>query len=219
VLMVTVPGPSESAASEPWAREPGAGEPGPRALHHERLVPGPGGWLLLAGFCGSLALVFLPLLGPAATGVLAGGLSVLFGGLLLRATPTVSVAEGWFHAGRARIPLACLGGVEELSPEAMRRACGTDLDGQAYLCLRGWVHTGVRVQVRDRDDPTPYWVVATRRPRDLARALRAVDSSPEPPGATAPPEPSGVAGSPAASGTACSPAAEEHAERARDTAD
>jgi hypothetical protein len=29
----------------------------------------------------------------------------------------------------------------------------------------------VRVEVVDPQDPTPYWLVSTRRPDDLARAL------------------------------------------------
>jgi hypothetical protein len=45
------------------------------------------------------------------------------------------------------------------------------LDGRAYLCLRGWISPVVRVELDDPDDPTPYWLVSTRRPAQLVAAL------------------------------------------------
>jgi hypothetical protein len=35
------------------------------------------------------------------------------------------------------------------------------------------VRGGVRVDVADPDDPTPYWLVSSRHPDKLAEALRA----------------------------------------------
>ena len=77
-----------------------------------------------------------------------------------------------FRAGRARIPVALLGAPEALDAEAMRQARGPGLDARAYLCLRGWISAGVRVPVLDPRDPAPYWLVSSRRPEDLAEALR-----------------------------------------------
>jgi hypothetical protein len=34
------------------------------------------------------------------------------------------------------------------------------------------VGPAVRIEVVDPDDPTPYWVISTRRPEDLIAALR-----------------------------------------------
>lgn len=34
--------------------------------------------------------------------------------------------------------------------------------------------TAVRVEVLDPEDPTPYWVVSTRRPMELAASLEAI---------------------------------------------
>jgi len=49
---------------------------------------------------------------------------------------------------------------------------GPELDARAYLCLRGWIAAGVRVPVLDPRDPAPYWLVSSRRPAELAEALR-----------------------------------------------
>ena len=123
--------------------------------------------LLGAGF----GLVTAPL--GAAVAVPVALLSTLvLGGMLLATTPTVAVANGVFRAGRARIPVELLGGPEVLDADAMRHARGPGLDARAYLCLRGWVPAGVRVPVLDPRDPAPYWLVSSRRPAELAEALR-----------------------------------------------
>ena len=86
-------------------------------------------------------------------------------------TATVSVAEGELRAGRARIPVTLLGDVTVLDPDAMRTELGPRLDARAHACLRAWIRTGVRVELADPQDPTPYWLVSSRRPEELARAI------------------------------------------------
>ena len=98
--------------------------------------------------------------------------TLALGGMLLATATTLSVSDGVFRAGRARIPVDLLGGPEVLDADGMRHACGPGLDARAYLCLRGWISAGVRVPVLDPRDPAPYWLVSSRRPAELAEALR-----------------------------------------------
>lgn len=105
-------------------------------------------------------------------------------GLLARTTPEVSVRDGQLHAGRARLPLEFCGAVESLDAAAMRHAHGPGLDARAYLCIRGWIPTGIRVAVADPRDPTPYWLISSRRPNLLAEAIEAARA--EQPSATQP---------------------------------
>ena len=51
---------------------------------------------------------------------------------------------------------------------------GRDADARAYLLLRPYLKRAVRVEINDPADPTPYWLVGTRRPEDLAEALEAL---------------------------------------------
>ena len=60
---------------------------------------------------------------------------------------------------------------EVLDPEGTRRVLGVDADARAYLVTRPYLKHSVRVPVSDPDDPAPYWLVATRHPDRLARAL------------------------------------------------
>ncbi len=93
-------------------------------------------------------------------------------GLLAVSRGRVQVADGVLHVPGARIPLDHLGGVTPLSREGTRRVRGPLAEPRAYVVTRGWLAESVRVQVEDPDDDTPYWLVGTRRPDELAAALR-----------------------------------------------
>lgn len=88
----------------------------------------------------------------------------------------ISVHDGELRAGRAHIDLRHVGGVTPLDAEGMRRQAGVDSDARAYLLLRPYLKRGVRVDILDPADPTPYWLISSRRPVDLAAALTAVVS-------------------------------------------
>jgi hypothetical protein len=85
----------------------------------------------------------------------------------------VEVSADGFRAGRALLPWSAVGGVRALDAEEARRAAGVDADGRAYLLLRAYCRCAIRVEVDDPDDPTPYWLVSTRRPQTVASAVRA----------------------------------------------
>jgi Protein of unknown function (DUF3093) len=90
---------------------------------------------------------------------------------LIRSAPLIEVREGVLHAGIATLPLACVGEVTALDAEQARMLRGPGADPFAWLVLRGWIATAVRIDVDDPEDDTPYWYVSTRRPRDLMTAL------------------------------------------------
>lgn len=105
-------------------------------------------------------------------GLLTGVVLVaLVGWLLTRATGHVAVAGDELRAGAARLPRWAWGPAVPLDAEAARRLRGVDADPRAFLYLRGWVPTAVRLDLNDPSDPAPYWYVSTRRPEALAQAL------------------------------------------------
>jgi hypothetical protein len=85
--------------------------------------------------------------------------------------PVVGVGGGSFRAGRAHVPLVHVGEVTVLDADAVRRQAGVDADARAYLLLRPYLKRGVKVEITDPDDPTPYWLVSCRRPEALAAAV------------------------------------------------
>jgi Protein of unknown function (DUF3093) len=78
-----------------------------------------------------------------------------------------------FRAGPESIELRCIGAVSPLDAEQARLLRGVRADARAPLVLRGYLPLAVRVDVRDPQQPVPYWYVSTRRPHELAAALRA----------------------------------------------
>jgi hypothetical protein len=142
------------------------------ARYAERLWPTPAVWSVLTAFGASFGLILYPV-DPAVAAAVAVLGALLAPGLTAAWTPLLEVTDDGrsFRAGRAQIPVELLGAVEPLDREQMRRARGPGLDARAYLCLRGWLGQGVRVQLVDPADPTPYWLVSSRRPEQLAAAL------------------------------------------------
>ncbi|MCA5893912.1 DUF3093 domain-containing protein [Isoptericola sp. NEAU-Y5] len=143
------------------------------ARFRERLVPGPAAWCGALGLGVIVGVTLWPLSHVAGivSAVLAAASTL---GALIATAPVIEVADGELRAGRAHVALSLLGDVTPmLDAEAMRTALGPALDARAYVCLRAWARTGVQVQLADPMDPTPYWLVSTRRPAELAAALRA----------------------------------------------
>jgi hypothetical protein len=145
----------------------------------ERLYPSPGVVAACVAFAVGLGVVVLPLGTAVGVGTFVVAACAL-AAVLVRSSARVSVEAadgGSFTAGPARLPLGVVGEVEPLDAGQMRHARGRGLDARAYLCLRGWVATGVRVYLRDPMDPAPYWLVSSRRPAALAAALSAAARS------------------------------------------
>ena len=84
----------------------------------------------------------------------------------------VAVEDGTLRAGRAHIGLEHVGEVTALDAEGVRRLAGVDADARAYLLLRPYLKRGVRIDITDRADPAPYWLVSCRRPEAVVTAVR-----------------------------------------------
>jgi hypothetical protein len=76
------------------------------------------------------------------------------------------------RADRDFLPASTIGRVRTLDRATMRDLLGRDARADAVMSIKPWVVTGVQVEVADSADRTPYWVVASRRPTELATALR-----------------------------------------------
>jgi hypothetical protein len=141
------------------------------ASYSEKLHPAGWVYLVAVGLGGTFGLIFLPHGTPLGIAVALGAIAALLAALTY-STPVIAVTDGQLRAGRARIRLDLTGEVHALDAEQMRHAHGPGLDARAYLCIRGWIPTGVRVALADPRDPTPYWLLSSRRPDRLAAAIR-----------------------------------------------
>ena len=138
--------------------------------YRERLWPTP--WIYVASllFIPASILVLAPVSLPA--GIVTGVLIYAAVVVSLSATaPVIEVCDGRLRAGRAEISLDDTGVATGATDAAARVERGTGLDARAYLVIRGWVQPVVRVPIVDPADPTPYWLVSTRHPKELAAAI------------------------------------------------
>jgi hypothetical protein len=81
------------------------------------------------------------------------------------------VSDGELRVRGAHVPLRYISGATSLDARTMRRLVGRDGDPAAFVSIRPWIGPGVQILLDDADDPTPYWVVSTRRPRQLVELL------------------------------------------------
>lgn len=138
--------------------------------YRERLLPPWWVYVLCLLVVPAAVLVFLPI-DPAWGVAVAAVLFLAAAAAFTLLSPTLEVADGEFRAGRARIPVSALGPATPLDSDAMARRLRTGYDAAAFHCTVPWVTTGLVAEVTDASDPTTCWVIATRRPATLARAL------------------------------------------------
>lgn len=138
--------------------------------YREKLWPTP--WIYLASLLliPASILVLAPVSMPAGivTGIV---LYLAVVGALSLTAPVVEVQDGRLRAGRAEIDLAHTGEAVAADAEQARIERGTGLDARAFLVIRGWIRPIVRIPIVDQRDPTPYWLVSSRRPDELAAAI------------------------------------------------
>ena len=103
-------------------------------------------------------------------------------GLWLLGRLRIAVTGGELRVDDARLPVRYVSGVTVLGPEQRRQLLGPAARPHAFVVQRPWVPGAVQVHLDDPDDPTPYWVVSSRRPADLAAAVLAERASAGRPG-------------------------------------
>ncbi len=80
-------------------------------------------------------------------------------------------ATGALRAGRHRLPLGEIAGASALDRDQAAALRGPRADPAAVLLLRPWLTRAVYVDVAGRPAAQPYWLIATRRPGQLAAAI------------------------------------------------
>ena len=154
-------------------------------LYAERLAPSAWVWVSALMVAASSGLVVLTTLGATVALVVAITAAALAAWALARSSVLIAVSAGELLAGRAHIPVSLLGSVRELNEVQMRALRGPRADARAYLCQRGWICAGVAITIADPGDIVPYWLLSSRRPAQLAAALRTAIAAEQPPPAQA----------------------------------
>ena len=158
---------SPSAPSTPRSTAADDGD----QLFRERVLAGPGFWIAAVAVGAALGLVLVPI--NLTAGIVVSVISIIIlVVVVLQYSPVLEVSEGRFRMGRAQIDVDQLGAPQVLKGEDWALTIGQDFEPLAHHCVRGWTRSGLRIEVLDPEDPITAWVASTRRPDDLALALR-----------------------------------------------
>lgn len=142
--------------------------------YDERLTAPRSWWFLAIAFGVALALILLPFGPLPLLAGLVGGSALSMMAVSSYGSVRIRVVAGSLVAGRARIPVTALGAATVLDREETVAWRSHKADPRAFMLLRSYVPTALKVEVTDPADPTPYLYLSTRSPQRLAAALDAV---------------------------------------------
>jgi hypothetical protein len=142
--------------------------------YDERLTAPRSWWFLAAGVGVAMALILFPFGPLPMLAGLAGGAAVAMMAVSSYGSARIRVVAGSLVAGKARIPVTALGEATVLDRAETVAWRSHKADPRAYMLLRSYVPTALKVDVTDPADPTPYVYLSTRSPKRLADALEAV---------------------------------------------
>jgi hypothetical protein len=86
-------------------------------------------------------------------------------------TSRISVSENELRIDKAHIERKYLGKVTVLDSDAMRLLRTRDADPAAYLAIKFWAAKGIKIEITDSRDSTPYWLITSKRGEELAASL------------------------------------------------
>ena len=86
-------------------------------------------------------------------------------------TSRISVSENELRIDKAHIERKYLGKVTVLDSDAMRLLRTRDADPAAYLAIKFWAAKGIKIEIADSRDSTPYWLITSKRGEELAASL------------------------------------------------
>jgi hypothetical protein len=136
-------------------------------LYKERVLPSIYFYIASITLPLSLFLVALPFseLVSIALALLSIPAILLFSWL---GSPLISLTEQSLAIGSVAIDLKHVGKAEVIYPASAFAERGVKLDSRAYTRFQIGVKQMVKIQIEDSQDPTPYWLLATRNPEVLA---------------------------------------------------
>ncbi|QPK82489.1 DUF3093 domain-containing protein [Corynebacterium qintianiae] len=77
----------------------------------------------------------------------------------------------WLSVEGANLPDTVVSRSMVVPESARRNALGRQLDPAAFLVSRSWVKEHALLVLDDPEDPTPYWLIASKSPDELIRTF------------------------------------------------
>ena len=100
---------------------------------------------------------------------IAATIAIIYIAFAMRSTITFDGEE--LRIDRAHIDIKYLGEATILDAPAMRLLRTRNADPAAYLAIKFWTPKGIKIAVVDPRDPTPYWLITSKRGEEIAALL------------------------------------------------
>ena len=91
--------------------------------------------------------------------------------LYLKTALKIELVGEVLYIGSAHIELAYISECIALSNDELRKLRTRDADPAAYLDIRFWCNTGVKIVINDVRDRTPYWLISTSQAKKFAQLI------------------------------------------------
>jgi hypothetical protein len=154
------------------APEPPTAPSTPPAGYAERLTVPWWWWLAAVGLTAMLAAeIWLGAPGVRAWLPFAVLLPLTVAGLWWLGRIRLAVAGGELRVDDARLPVRYVADAIPIDAAGKRELLGIGAHPLAFVVQRPWIGGAVQVLLDDPADPTPYWVVSSRHPVELAAAI------------------------------------------------
>ena len=144
-------------------------------MHYREVVRMPV-WLLalIYFFLLSLVLSIWAALGDRAGLISLFCTSALLLLIAIRSALVIEIDSKELRVGKAHIAIEYLENAMKLSIADMQKIRTRDADPAAYLGIRFWASSGIKIFVNDSRDSTPYWVISSKNGDALAKILNSV---------------------------------------------
>lgn len=139
----------------------------PTVLYQERALPSLGFYAATLFIPVALFLIALPF--SEVVGLIVAAISILtiiFLSWFL--APLITLTSEYLSVGKVIIERKFLGAAKEVSGKDAFLERGPRMDTRAFTRFQIGVKSLVKIELVDPQDPTPYWLIATRNPEVLA---------------------------------------------------
>ena len=129
-------------------------------------------WFFLSIMCASIYLAIWAPLGQIPA--LVSTILCVFGLVILsqKMQTTILVEQNMLYVNNAKINLKFVKKATALNKkDEFKKLNGASADPAAFLATNFWTNIGVKVELKDKKDPTPYWLISTKRAEDLVKKL------------------------------------------------
>lgn len=128
-------------------------------------------WLFLAMMVASIYLTFWAPFGNLVATLITAIITIALIYSARKSALETVVIKGWLFVGNAKIDCKYVKKITVLHKSEFLKLRGEKADPAAFNATRFWISTGVKVEINDKKDPTPYWLIASRKPKLLRAAL------------------------------------------------